>query len=287
MTFNIHTEPEWEKIVERLLIDKGIVFLLGATDSGKSTFAKFLINRLVLKGLKTCLVDADIGQSTIGLPGTISLKNFIELGDLEKYYFEKMFFVGTTNPLKRLNLMIHGTKKMVEVGRERSEIIVVDTTGLISGEEGKTLKTEKIKAIKPNHIIAFQRKEELEHILSSIDAISIFRLKISSMVKVRDKEQRFKYRQAKFESYFNRKKISEFILGLRDTSFYFPNGQKRLDQINSKKNFLIGLNIDEDTIALGIVTEITKNSIQFLSPIASINEINKVIFGDINVILER
>ncbi len=286
MTAGIHIEPEWEKILEKLMFQRGIAILLGATDSGKSTFARYLVNRLVSANVKTSIVDSDVGQSTLGLPGTISLKHFNYPQESEEYYFEKIFFVGSTNPMKRLNLMIEGTKKMVDLCKNKSEVIVIDTTGLVAGEEGKALKIGKIRAIKPDHIIALQKGEELEHILTLLDTFQIHRLKVSAMVKTRDKEQRFRYRLEKFRKYFDKTRISEFFLSHKDARFYFPYDQKGLTQINSKGNLLIGLNNDEDTVALGIATEISKNSIQFLSPINSINNINKVIFGDIAIMLE-
>jgi len=44
-----------------------MVLLLGATDTGKSTLAQFLISHLCQRGLMVALVDADIGQSSISL----------------------------------------------------------------------------------------------------------------------------------------------------------------------------------------------------------------------------
>jgi len=54
---------QWFDILDPLEKEKGIAILLGATDTGKSTLAKFLISHLCQKGLRVALVDADIGQS--------------------------------------------------------------------------------------------------------------------------------------------------------------------------------------------------------------------------------
>ncbi len=56
---------EWERLIEKLIKDKGTVLLLGATDSGKSTLAKYFIKRLVSENIRVSLVDSDVGQSSL------------------------------------------------------------------------------------------------------------------------------------------------------------------------------------------------------------------------------
>jgi polynucleotide 5'-hydroxyl-kinase GRC3/NOL9 len=56
---------EWERLLEKLIKDKGTVLLLGATDSGKSTLAKYFIKRLVSENIRVSLVDSDVGQSSL------------------------------------------------------------------------------------------------------------------------------------------------------------------------------------------------------------------------------
>ncbi len=56
-----------KKVPKGLNYYKGTAILLGATDTGKTTLAKFLIFNLCQRGLKVALVDADIWQSSISL----------------------------------------------------------------------------------------------------------------------------------------------------------------------------------------------------------------------------
>jgi len=72
----IHPEPEWEELFRELRKLKGTALLLGATDSGKSTLVKYLARRLVAETVKVSVIDSDVGQSSLGLPGTISMKVF-------------------------------------------------------------------------------------------------------------------------------------------------------------------------------------------------------------------
>ena len=71
-----HSEPDWEVLLHKLLQNKGTALIIGATDSGKSTLAKYLVQKLVSQNINVCLIDSDVGQSSLGLPGTICMKVF-------------------------------------------------------------------------------------------------------------------------------------------------------------------------------------------------------------------
>jgi polynucleotide 5'-hydroxyl-kinase GRC3/NOL9 len=274
-------EPSWQTLIDELTEYKGVVLLLGDTDSGKSTLARYLTEQLVLKGLTVAFVDSDVGQTCLGLPGTISAKLFSAKEDLERFYFEKMFFIGDVNPAKKTDLMAYGTKKMAYLYRERSDIIIVDTTGLIAGDAGISLKLGKINSIKPGFVIAIQRKDELEHILELAKETRILRIKTSAMVRQRTRAERTEYRMRRFSEYFKESEMSEFSLGDVEV---FHNNRPQSGRFNiNSPGVLIGLNHKEDTLALGILGEADGDSITFRSPMKSLKGINRVVFGDISV----
>ena len=74
---------EWYKVLDVIRKEKGTVILLGATDAGKTTLAKFLIAQLSTRKIKVAFVDADIGQSYIGPPAIIGLVLFESPANLE------------------------------------------------------------------------------------------------------------------------------------------------------------------------------------------------------------
>jgi polynucleotide 5'-hydroxyl-kinase GRC3/NOL9 len=279
----IHPEPEWEGLFTEFKKHKGTALILGATDSGKSTLAKYLVKRLTGEGITVSVVDADVGQSSLGLPGTISMKVFSNEKDMEQYTFEKIFFIGTTNPAKRISLMVDGSKSMVDICRGTSEVIFVDTTGLITGEIGRALKIGKIRAIKPEHIIALQRNDELEHILRLVEHGIIHRIGVSMMAKSRDRENRIRYRKKKFLDYFGEKRNSEILLHQHDAMFFLNGKSFNLKGSDFKAGTIIGLNHNDDTIALGMITEMTEDSIIFKSPIKTLTGINRVLFSDMTI----
>jgi len=278
----IVTGPQWEGLLRELIRHKGTAILLGAVDSGKSTLARYLIKGILSKGITVSLVDSDIGQSSIGLPGVISMKIFNKYKDIEDLRAQQMLFVGFMNPLKGTSLMIGGTKKMVDISNdEGAEIIIVDTTGLIAGEAGKALKMGKINAIKPMHIVAIQRGDELEHILSLIEDIKVYRLMVSSMARHRSRDERIKYRENKFIEYF--KGLRVIKLPPKRLEFFYSGRAADIEDISSKSGTLIGLNHNDDTIGLGILEGITPGEIVVKTPLKFSTGINRIILGDIDL----
>lgn len=275
--------PEWEGLLGELEKQKCTALFIGATDSGKSSLVKYLVKRLIQETIMVSIVDSDVGQSTLGLPGTISMKVFSDDRDIENFRFEKMFFVGSINPAKKINLMIEGSKRMVDICRKKSDITFVDTTGLVSGEVGRALKIGKVRAIKPEHVIAIQRHDELEHILKLLENIHIHRIRASFMAKSRGRDHRMKYREKKFLDYFNEKRVSEFLLHQHDVGFFYNGKSFSLKHGDFRDGTIIGLNHNYDTMALGVIVETTAHSILFKSPIKSLRGINRVVFGEITI----
>jgi len=276
-------ESEWDGLYGELISHKGTAIIIGATDSGKSTLAKYLLQRLISENIKVCLIDSDVGQSSLGLPGTVSIKLFCNQKDMEDFMFEKMSFMGTVNPAKKIPFIINTTKRMVDMCRINSDITLIDTSGLVVGETGKALKISKIRSVKPEHIIAVQRYDELEHILELIETSRIHRIKTSQAAKIRTVAIRTQYRKKKLQNYFNKNETSDFLLKANEIKFFYNNKPFIPNKDTVKKGTLIGLNHGEDTIALGILNDISENSVTFRSPIKSIKNINKVIFGDMTI----
>jgi polynucleotide 5'-kinase involved in rRNA processing len=59
----ISAPRDWFDLLDALGEEKGVAIILGASDTGKSTPAKFLITHLCSQRIKTVLVDTNMGQS--------------------------------------------------------------------------------------------------------------------------------------------------------------------------------------------------------------------------------
>jgi len=183
----------WEKIIKKILDKKGKVFLLGKSDSGKTTFIKTLVTKAIQKGILVGWVDADIGQSTIGPPTCIGLSLFSPQSP--EFKISSLYFVGNTSPHGRFVPLIMGAKKLVDIASKESDLVVIDTTGAVTGEFGQTLKYQKILACKPNYVLAFQKEKELEKITDVIkrfNFLKIYFMEIPENIRVRTREERAK-----------------------------------------------------------------------------------------------
>ena len=200
---------DWEPLAQKVAHPQQIVLVIGATDVGKSTFCRFLIERGVTSGLKVGFVDADVGQSQIGPPTTIGLKVFAPNERLEGIDGEPdaLYFVGWASPERHLLQCVAGTRLMVDAAlKSGTDLIVVDTTGYVEGDTAVVLKQQKIELVKPTHLICLHRSRELEAIVAPFEGnntIQIHRLLPHKSVTSKSDEFRRNYRESSFARYFS------------------------------------------------------------------------------------
>ncbi len=227
--------PEWVRAAERVLGQPGIVVLLGAPDSGKTTLGRILTEIWTTAGRTVGLVDGDIGQSSIGPPATVGLAIISPNHPLTPPPSPlTMYFVGSTSPPGHFLPLILGTQSLVQTAiTQGAEIVLVDTTGLIGGAVAASLKWHKLQALRPQHVLALQREAELEPILCLVESqsdLAIHRLPVSSRVMRRSHAARRAFREARFCEYFA--SASRHDLAWKDLRFtrLWLNTGRRLDR---------------------------------------------------------
>ena len=211
----IKPSEEWIEIGEVFERKGGRLFVIGASDSGKTTFLLFMLNFLIKKGKRVGMLDLDIGQSSIGPPTTVGfgIANK-EVETLTEIKPEKLYFVGSVSPKGHLLQILIGAEKLIrEVEKHRVDHLLVDTTGLVDGPVAEILKEAKIEIINPDFIILFEEKEERENLIKPFifSEKRIIRVKPSPYVSQRDREERIKYRENRFKEYFKDGKILKII----------------------------------------------------------------------------
>jgi polynucleotide 5'-kinase involved in rRNA processing len=200
---------DFERAHERLLESPGVVLLLGALDTGKTTFGVELARRSVAAGISTAIVDADIVQSSVGPPTTVGLKFFHQMAEMTRESLREadgLGFVGSLIPKGHLLPLVTSTSKLVTKAREAgTEMVIVDTTSLVSGLYGQSLKFFKMDLVRPDFVVAFGRGGELEPLVGMAQRFTpadVMELGVSRDVVVRSVEERMASREEQFAAYF-------------------------------------------------------------------------------------
>lgn len=198
----IHVPEEWARAGARIARSPGMAMLLGASDTGKTTLAGHLIEAWLRAGHRVALVDGDIGQSSLGLPTTVSMAHYLPSGQTSGHPMA-LRFVGSTSPAGRFLQLAVALKILADRAlAQGADIVLVDTTGLVSGPPGRTLKFQKIALIGPAHLLALQRGDELEPLLLPHQGrATIHRLPVPAAVCPKSREGRRAFRERKFRDY--------------------------------------------------------------------------------------
>lgn len=198
-----------DQLIERLVSEKGTIVLLGGIDTGKTSFGIALAEAARSQGIPTGYVDADLGQSTIGPPTCVGLKLFMGPDPIDEEAIrvaDELGFVGSTSPEGHLLPHVAASARLVSHAREAGcQLVIVDTSALISGVYAEILKYYKLDLIRPDSVIGFQRGEELEPILgvaARFFPVDVATLKVESAIVERTAEERLLAREARLASYF-------------------------------------------------------------------------------------
>ena len=184
-----------------------VILLLGCSDAGKSSYGRFLAGELAQAGQRVAIVDADIGQKTVGPPTAVTLAHIEGTG--EPATAEAFYFVGSPDPVGRMLPLVVGTARLV--GMADASFVIVDTTGYIEGA-GRVLKSYKIDAVRPDVIVAIERRKELEAILHPYRARPMLRIRPSRKARSRDRWERDLAREMAFAAYFEAARRLELSL---------------------------------------------------------------------------
>ncbi len=156
-------------LIEDLTRRRGVIMLLGAADTGKTTFARQLMAAALVTGKRVAFVDADISESTVGPPTCVGLKFIDDPSDLDNLEAaDRLQFVGSIKAEGLVLQHVVATASLVNQARAEADLVVVDTTSTVSGVIGQTLKYHKTELCQPDAIVAFQRGQEMGPIVGML-----------------------------------------------------------------------------------------------------------------------
>ncbi len=146
-----------------------VAMLIGGLDTGKTTIALEAVRVALDEGRTPVLVDADVGNSTVGPPACVGMKVFRSKADLATLEQpDSLHFVGTVTPSRLVLQHVVATAAMVDRAKEQGDLIIIDTTAVASGVAGETLKYHKTELCRPDKIVALQRGEEMEPVVGML-----------------------------------------------------------------------------------------------------------------------
>ncbi|MFL6456064.1 MAG: Clp1/GlmU family protein [Nitrososphaeraceae archaeon] len=292
----------WKDIVQRILLDirtLGTVLIIGNTDTGKSTFAAYLINEALKKGLRPAIIDADIGQGDLAPPnavgGDVITSQITDLRDITPHLIE---FVGSITPAGFEESIIEAIKKISKEARILSNVCIINTDGYVLND-GINYKIRMAEEIKPDVIVClgrysifqiFRRNFLSSLVLYGISPINTIKSKIdrkqrrlsqfSRYISGNDERYAIRIKQAEFVykgKIFHKSQLRYGILHLmnRNNTVHIP--QKKLVRM------FVGLGLSNSVIGFGIIVDVFRHRLYIKSRVSKFDKIylsNSAIIGD-------
>jgi len=201
---------EYEALVDDAARTRHTVMFVGGLDTGKSSLSRALLKAAVEAGRPSAYLDSDLGQKSVGPPATITMKIVRSPADLEPDRLvvpDALSFVGSTSPQGHLLQVLAGVTTLHRRAKaEGADLVVVDTSGLVSGISGQVLKYHKVEMLGPDLVVGLQRGEELLPLLGVIQrffATDVVPLGVHPGVVPSTVDQRAENRERAMRSYFS------------------------------------------------------------------------------------
>lgn len=196
----LHVPVAWREHVATILQTRPrVILLLGGCDTGKTSYCRFLVSELLAAGHSVAVVDADLGQKSLGPPACVTLGYATGIAERWTAVPEVFYFVGSTSPVGRMLPLVIGAARLVTAAD--AAFVIVDTSGYIDGT-GRVLKSYKIDAVRPDLIVAIEKESELESILRSRATYRAIRIHPSRKARPTHRWERDLIRQKAFAAYF-------------------------------------------------------------------------------------
>ncbi|MCS7247656.1 MAG: Clp1/GlmU family protein [Anaerolineales bacterium] len=246
---------------------RGLVMVIGAPDSGKSTFCRYLYSQLLVHQRPCAYLDGDPGQSFLGPPTTLSLA----IGDLKQPTQVWRRFVASISPRGNMLSMLTAVSRLMRKGfRQNAEVIVYDTDGLVDPLQGGIYyKFALIELLAPQAICFLSLENELQPLLNYFqrqNRHTVYHFYASSAVQPRSPDVRRQYRTAQFAAYFSSARQIEIDwreMPIWPAPRFFPN---QLLALTDREGYCLSL-------AILLDHHVEAKRLQLLTPLSGIESI--------------
>ena len=275
----------WVKTCERVSeLRRGeSALIIGKADSGKSTLAIYLINKLLEKKERIFFLEGDIGQPEIWVPTTIS-GIFLERGviDLEGYFPSFMEFVGDITPRKVYRRNIRLITFLNKCGKEEAPVIINSDGWIRNG--GLEHKIKLARQMNPQFIISFL-SERLNSDFKEIGRV--IEVNRPKYIKRRGMEERRKRRIRKYWKAFSSAVLD--TIEIKDLKIELAEIGREIKYEKVRKVFerdklrgiLCGLYGEGKCIGVGRIIEMNEGSITLSVNYIKKEKIEGMVLGNI------
>jgi len=282
--------PDWaddviKNLLQRKLLLGKICLVLGASDTGKTTFVEILAKHLIQNDL-VAIVDVDTGQSHIGPPSTVGWTLIDKQDvDISKLPAKGISFVGDVTPTGHLLQLTSAITQCVELASKAAKVIIIDTPGFIAGPAAQILWWTIQRILRPGLIIAVQKQNELSEILVGMQFTQshVEVIQLPAELPVKSPGYRKQYRQQQFQRYFKYSIV--YSIELKNIAVW---ANRRPDSDNTL-NYLVGLSDSQGLdMAVGLIVNWSndKNIAAVRAPEIDISLVRCVTIGDVSINIE-
>ncbi|MEM2099214.1 MAG: Clp1/GlmU family protein [Candidatus Bathyarchaeia archaeon] len=274
----------WDESANTLLSfdDKPITALiLGKSDSGKTSFCTYLINKLLSEKNNVAILDGDLGQADVGPPCSIAYTIVSKpITDLFTLKAENAFFVGCTSPSEAVDKTLNGFKAMLqEIQCKKCDFTIVNTDGWIDGEEAVNYKSRLAEIINPDIIFYVQQNDELTPLADAIEKFRGITVESPVVVRQRSREKRKTLRELGYAKYLANAKIRTWPLKLLQAE-----KQDTVQTAQSAERALLGLyDLQEKFLGIGVLHKFdsVRNTLKVFTPVSA--KTAKIIIGKVRL----
>ena len=271
-----------ERLLRRGVLRKGACLILGGVDTGKTTLAAALTQRLAQSRL-VGVIDADIGQSHVGPPATVGWA----IVDEPKVDFSQLApsgisFVGDVTPVGHLLQLTAALTRCVQEVSDIAEHIIIDTSGFVSGPAANALWWTVQRIVQPGWILAVQRENELSDLLRGLRHLGspLERLKSPPQIPTKSAQARCSYRQRQFHDYFQGSRLYNISLSTISVQMgRHPAGENLVSR-------LIALRDENGAdLAIGLVCDWRgdRDTVVVRAPSLDISKARCLVVGDVTI----
>lgn len=192
----IHAE-----VVTRVVESNSVMFV-GGMDTGKTTLALECARAGVAAGRSVGFVDADISNGRVGPPACVGYKLLRSERDFDELATaDRLHFVGAISPNRLVLQQVIATAALATAASREADLVIIDTSSVVSGVTGETLKYHKAELVRPDMVVALQRGAEMEPVLGMLKrffSVDVTSLPVDADLMPSGPDQRAEQRLASF-----------------------------------------------------------------------------------------